>query len=82
MPPSLCERLPQSISTKENDKLSQMRISSWQKILRGEPRRGEGRSPYRLTGPNNAASARMTPDTVPIIPAALTAFSNPNQSGP
>lgn len=40
-------------------------------------------APTRLRwGPNRHASARITPDTLAIMPAALTALRAPSQSGP
>ena len=61
----------------------------WRRRLGGNPFTV---APYALScraapvrarwGPKRQASARMTPDMVAIMPAALTAFSPPIQNGP
>ena len=35
-----------------------------------------------MFGPNIHANPKIMPDTTAIMPAALSAFSAPNQSGP
>jgi len=54
---------------------------------RAKPRAGQTRAPYpaiptRRRGPKRQASPRITPDTVAIMPAALTASAPPSHKGP